>query len=256
MEWVSPLQAMLQRVNYGLEASYLHRDKSSVSISQDGWTPAASRFPRSNGVNSTIGHEVRVLRLESRDDKDDAWTPIGETISTEATVVRLNEDGDIIILGGFPNGDAGCVKVLQLKEMFFSWRQLGQTLCGATSTYASYSRFGYSLALSRDGKSVASGADVGSGKYDDAGDTRIFNIACRAQIPTITPPTNQITDSLLDLDDNEINTGRIVAMLAIPFAIMTLLIIISIKINLCQCNCEPRPRVGSNIRSLIFKENT
>jgi hypothetical protein len=135
-------------------------------------------------VNDSRGH-VRIYRIDLSNTAL-GWRNLGNDIDGEATTdgsgysVSLSGDGSIVAIGArFNDGtsassDRGHVRVYQLNVSTNIWRQLGPDIDGETAG----DHFGYSVALSRDGLSVAIGAinnDGTSGtSLADRGHVRIY----------------------------------------------------------------------------------
>jgi len=147
---------------------------SSVALSDDG-TILAVGAPQ---TNAPVGHPrrgaVQVYRFEGN-----VWTKIGQRIEGEAegdrsgSALSISSDGSTIAIGSsLNNGETeleGHVRVFDFIESV--WIQRGEDIDGEFR----YDYSGYSVAMSANGNTVASGArftDDGGGFF--AGHVRIF----------------------------------------------------------------------------------
>jgi hypothetical protein len=144
----------------------------AVAMSSDGRTVAAGS--RTNGVNE--GH-VRVLEFNP---DSGAWERLGQNLNGVAannffgTSVSLSANGRSVAGGGVGNAaggsNAGHVRVFDFNADSEVWDQIGQDLNGV----AENNFFGTSVALSADGRTVASGASTNNGGADSGGHVRVF----------------------------------------------------------------------------------
>ena len=157
--------------SFNFAASYGEYLGHSVSISSDGQTFAASSR---NGV-------VKVFRGESKIAADYlVWRRVGEDINHGATEdqgglsLSLNADGTTVAIGSKRGvegslGD-GHVGVYSLTDN--GWAMLGQYIEGA----AAGNRFGASVSLADDGRSIAVGAPQATvNDIYNAGHVRVFD---------------------------------------------------------------------------------
>jgi len=135
---------------------------TSVALSSDG-TVMAVGVP-SSGVNL---NRVQIFELVAS-----SWTQVGTDITAAANgsfgrSVALSKDGTIVAVGADGvNAYAGQVQVFQLVSG--SWTQLGANIDGATGA-----AFGYSIAMSANGTTLAIGA-IGVNAY--AGQVQVFEL--------------------------------------------------------------------------------
>jgi hypothetical protein len=135
---------------------------TSVALSSDG-TVMAVGVP-SSGVNV---NRVKVFKLVGS-----SWTQVGTDITATAGghfgwSLALSTDGTIVAVGADGvNAYAGQVQVFQLVSG--SWAQLGANIDGATGD-----AFGYSIAMSANGTTLAIGA-IGVNAY--AGQVQVFEL--------------------------------------------------------------------------------
>lgn len=140
---------------------------NSVSLNSDGTTVAIGAW-KSAGVNGIFSGHVRIYRYI-----DNIWSQVGQTIDGEGTLdesgtsVCLNSDGNIVAIGAprnLSNGfSSGHVRVYQSEGG--NWTQLGDDIDGEFQMVA----MGYSVSLSSDGHTMATGA------LGTIGDVRIFH---------------------------------------------------------------------------------
>lgn len=145
---------------------------SAVALSANGTIMAGSIW--------AVRDRVRVLRYHSATNQ---WSQIGEDINGEATddefgdSVALSASG-IIMAAGAVQANArsvkgpGYVRVFRYDIATNQWNQVGQALDGeALGDY-----FGDSVAMSADGRIVATGASQKEGNSDHSGYVRVFQL--------------------------------------------------------------------------------
>ena len=138
----------------------------SVSLSEDGKILAVGAWAN-DGNGGDSGH-VRVYQLE---ESGMSWEQLGQDIDGDASddgsgfSVSLSADGKTVAIGELDNSEisdwSGHVRVYQINSEGSSWKQLGQNIAGVES----YDQFGWSVAISPDGKILAVGAPSGSIGY-------------------------------------------------------------------------------------------
>jgi len=140
---------------------------NSISISADGKTLAIGAEGNTPDGDYSI-YQAGHVRVYSYDQSLDDWVQLGGDIDGEeynglaGYSVSLSDDGLTVALGApYVNNDAGQVQVYFFKSGIGDWIQLGGDLLGEYDN----DKFGYSVALSGDGKTVAGGDD---------GDVRVF----------------------------------------------------------------------------------
>ena len=131
----------------------------SVTLSNDG-SLVAFGSPGS-GVLGDFTGAVRVYRLDNT-----IWTQLGRRIRGDSLQdkfghsVSLSDNGLVLAVGGWEKPDAnggiyvGHVRIYEYVERLKDWTQLGRDLVGSKS----FDNFGYSVALSSDGMTVAVGS--------------------------------------------------------------------------------------------------
>jgi hypothetical protein len=170
-----------------------------VELSSDGSRVAiGARFNDGNGSNAG---QVRIY-----DYNGSSWTQVGVDIDGEAagdylgSAVALSSNGSRVAIGArFNDGngtDAGHVRIYDYNGS--SWTQVGVDIDGE----AAEDRFGFSVALSRDGSRVANGAVWNDGNGSNAGHVRIFSIVQAAA------PSAPRAPVLPRLDNFNIETGE------------------------------------------------
>jgi hypothetical protein len=146
----------------------------SVSLSADGKVLAVGG--QGNANNGIRSGQVRVFGLEGED-----WMQIGQDIDGEANrdffgfSVSISDDGTAVASGGdFAGGEnkrnAGHVRVFGLDGDH--WTQIGRNIEGENAN----DRFGFSVSLSFDGKTVAAGAIDNDFNGFQAGSVRVFGL--------------------------------------------------------------------------------
>jgi Flp pilus assembly pilin Flp len=156
------------------EAAY-NQSGNSVAISSDGTTVAIGAA--NNYANGNDAGHVRVYQNIAG-----TWTQIGADIDGEAandqsgTSVAISSDGTTVAIGAKLNDgvgtNAGQVRVY--KNITGTWTKIGADIDGE----AAYDNFGYSVAISSDGSTVAIGAPYNDGSKNNAGHVRVYqNIA-------------------------------------------------------------------------------
>ena len=155
-------------------------DHSGLSVSLSGATVAiGAPFNDHNGDDS--GH-VRVHQLNS---DGSSWEQLGHDFGGDekhdffGNSVALSSDGKTLAIGAPGNwnsaeeGLLGYVRVFYLNDTTSSWEQVGQDIRGESS--GDY--FGFSLALSADGKTLAVGAYANDNdNSDESGHVRVYRI--------------------------------------------------------------------------------
>jgi len=156
--------------------SYSNGFGSSVSLSANGRSVAIGA-PRNtdNGYNS--GH-VRVFKLNF---SDDAWIKVGNDMDGESSCddsgvsVSLSADGRSVAVGAPGNddngGNSGQVLVYKLNDSDDAWIMIGNDMVGESGD-----KFGISVSLSGDGRSVVVGAPFNSGYGYGSDHTRVYKI--------------------------------------------------------------------------------
>ena len=149
---------------------------NSVSLNYDGNVVAIGAVG-AHGVNGRDSGQVRVF-----ENGGGAWNQIGADIDGEATgdyfgeSVDLNNDGNIVAIGGFAhdgaNGaESGQVRIYQNTEGV--WTQIGDAIDGD----AAGDFFGINLSLSGNGSVVAIGASANDTNGIDAGQVKVYGNA-------------------------------------------------------------------------------
>ena len=143
----------------------------AVSLSSDG-SRIAVGAPQNDGNGGNSGH-VRIFERIAG-----IWTQLGGDIDGEAAddrfgfSVGLSSDGSRVAIGGRLNdggGDsAGHAQIYEWDGA--SWAQLGSDIDGE----AANDQFGWSIALTPDGRRVAVGAWRNGGNGNNSGHTRVF----------------------------------------------------------------------------------
>ena len=109
---------------------------------------------------------------------DDAWSQGGEDIDGvvggwSGSSVSMSEDGDTVVIGAAYNDGngnaAGHVRIYDWDGS--SWTKRGDDIDGEAASDES----GYSVSLSEDGDTVASGAYLNDGSGNNAGHVRIYD---------------------------------------------------------------------------------
>lgn len=147
---------------------------ASVDLSDDG-SIIAIGSPDNDGAGSNAGH-ARVFAWDGS-----AWVQRGGDLDGEAAgdnagwSVSLSGDGNTVAVGAFRNDvggtktDAGSVRVYTYSGS--SWSQLGPDIDGEGPG----DQFGYSVAMSADGSTLAVGARLNDDAATDAGHVRAFS---------------------------------------------------------------------------------
>ncbi len=149
----------------------------SVSLSANGKVVAVGA-PDNTGINGTYSGHARVHAFLNGN-----WTQVGQDIDGEdiadwsGVSVSLSSDGLTLAVGAKGNDangiNAGHVRVYTLDQNETAWNKLGQDLNGeAESDY-----FGYSVSLSADGRTVATGAPYNDGTGTSAGHVRVYQFS-------------------------------------------------------------------------------
>jgi len=150
---------------------------SSVSLSAGGRTLAIGAVGNDrNGVSS--GH----VKVYGWDDDWSSWIQLGKTINGEAAgdnaghSVSISNDGKTLAIGApwsNDNGEkSGCARLYQWDEAISDYGKLAQDIVGD----AAGDEFGWSVALSADGGTVAVGADGSDGNGIDSGQVKVFRV--------------------------------------------------------------------------------
>lgn len=142
----------------------------AVSLSGDG-SRVAIGAPFNSGSGLLAGH-VRVFEFNGND-----WEQFAPDIDGEADVdqsgesVSLSFDGSIVAVGAIGNdangSNSGHVRVFQLDDD--EWLQLGEDIDGEAANDLS----GWSVSLSADGQTVATGAPTNNGNGSNSGQVRV-----------------------------------------------------------------------------------
>jgi hypothetical protein len=151
----------------------------SVSLSSDG-TIVAIGAVNNDGTTGTAADNrgsVRVYKNISG-----TWTKLGQDIDGEAAgdlsgfSVSLSGDGTILAIGAYLNdgtgANAGQVRIYQYIASTSTWQKIGQDVDGE----AAGDQYGYSVSLSKDGNTLAVGANANDGTPvgADRGHVRVF----------------------------------------------------------------------------------
>ena len=130
----------------------------AVSLSSSGLRVAIGAY-LNDGTATDAGH-VRVYDWDGS-----TWNQVGDDIDglvtqdTIGSAVSISSDGNRLVAGGFFAGTAtGVVKVYDWSGT--SWVQITGDISGTTSSY-----FGYSVAISGDGRTIAAGAPYANSYY-------------------------------------------------------------------------------------------
>eukprot|EP00554_Chaetoceros_debilis_P008517 CAMPEP_0194099372 /NCGR_PEP_ID=MMETSP0150-20130528/554_1 /TAXON_ID=122233 /ORGANISM="Chaetoceros debilis, Strain MM31A-1" /LENGTH=600 /DNA_ID=CAMNT_0038785567 /DNA_START=90 /DNA_END=1892 /DNA_ORIENTATION=+ len=185
-DWIGVGNVVLQTVA-GL---YLN----SVSLSKDGSTLAAA-------------DDTEIKIFSNTNDSPDRWEQIGNAImrstGTDGNVaVRVSKNGSILAIGEDNNNDiatdAGRIQIFQLHNESATWELLGGKGSSSAMEASLFSidgngngsdaaghKFGYSLAMSEDGHSIAAGSRYsGVEPLFQSGHTRVFDLNC-AEAPSV-----------------------------------------------------------------------
>jgi hypothetical protein len=179
-----------------------------LSLSADGRTLALGEDTFASGDGRVSVFEYNAA--------SDSWGQLGQAIVGEVTSgafgfsVAISSDGRTIAGGGPFGGGGGLVRVLEYNTESGTWEPLGQTLIAEVVG----DRFGWSVDLSSDGRTLAVGApdndnDNGSG----AGHVRVFGYNAESGLWN---PRGQDLDGVAPGDDFGISValsadGRTVA---------------------------------------------
>ena len=135
----------------------------SVSLSSDGKTIAIGA-PLNNGIDGVMSGHARVYTVVEGDSgAGSVWKQVGQDIDGEAEYdlsgwsVSLSANGKTVAIGTPFNDeggglDAGHLRLYNLVDDV--WKQIGHDINGENEE----DRFGYSVSLSADGRTVAVGA--------------------------------------------------------------------------------------------------
>jgi hypothetical protein len=124
-----------------------------------------------------VGH-IRVLEFNP---DSGAWERLGQNLNGVGanncfgSSLSLSADGRTVAGGGIGNDAGGLnaghvVRVFDFNQDSGVWEQIGQDLNGV----AENNFFGTSVALSADGRTVASGASTNNDGADSGGHVRVF----------------------------------------------------------------------------------
>jgi hypothetical protein len=152
---------------------------SSVSLSAEGTTIAIGSF--SNDENGSESGQVRVYRINSQ---GLSWERRGQGMYGDRSgddfgfSVNLSPDGDTIAIGSPGWTGPGYARVFTLKISddgdTGSWKQIGQDIIGEANG-DEFVRFGISVSLSADGKTLAVGANMNYGTNGvNSGHVRVY----------------------------------------------------------------------------------
>jgi len=152
---------------------------SAVSLSSDGTIVAIGAI-NNDGTTGTAADNrgsVRVYKNISG-----TWTKIGQDLDGEAAgdlsgfSVSLSGDGTILAIGAYLNdgtgANAGQVRIYQYISSTSTWQKIGSDIDGE----AAGDQYGYSVSLSKDGNTLAVGANANDGTPvgADRGHVRVF----------------------------------------------------------------------------------
>jgi hypothetical protein len=147
----------------------------SVSLSSDGTIVAIGAFANDGGGSESTGH-VRVYKYNGT-----SWNKLGQDIDGLAAYdhfgnsVSLSSDGTILAVGS-RYSDTGSVANTGLVRIYKyfngTWQKLGQDIRGDFAG----DNAGWSVSLSKDGTTVAIGANGNGGNGVDSGMVRVYNI--------------------------------------------------------------------------------
>lgn len=161
---------------------------SSVSLSANGTIIAIGAIYA--GVYEILTGGVNVYRIDSA---GLIWERLGKSIYGDndgdnfGWSVDISYDGSTIAVGSHQNGngqygigDPGYVRVFSLEgsdssgNNAYNWKQIGKNITGEASNDA----FGWSVSLSDDGKTVATGAINANGiNGEDSGRVRVYRMS-------------------------------------------------------------------------------
>ena len=143
----------------------------SASLSSDGMTVAIGA-PYNDGNGSDAGH-VRIYSWDGI-----SWNQIGndidgeEEVNASGTSVSLSSDGNIVAIGAKYNDgngtNSGHVRIYSWDGI--SWNQIGNDIDGEGAG----DQCGYSVSLSSDGTTVATGAISNIGNGSHPGHVRVY----------------------------------------------------------------------------------
>lgn len=136
-----------------------------------------------DGNDEYSGH-VRIYQLVGDDTQQFKWEQLGQDLDGEdkndqfGYSVSLSGEteagGKAVAVGAVYNDgngeDSGHVRVFEFDAVDSRWRQLGQTLTGD----ATGDKFGISVSLSTDGKTLAIGANGNDANGDASGHVRVY----------------------------------------------------------------------------------
>ena len=145
----------------------------SASLSSDGMTVAIGA-PYNDGNGSDAGH-VRIYSWDGI-----SWNQIGndidgeEEVNASGTSVSLSSDGNIVAIGAKYNDgngtNSGHVRIYSWDGI--SWNQIGNDIDGEGAG----DQCGYSVSLSSDGTTVATGAISNIGNGSHPGHVRVYQL--------------------------------------------------------------------------------
>ena len=144
---------------------------TSVSMSADGKTVAVG------ATGDSVTCYVKILTFSST---TNSWNQLGTSIVGAAAndkfgySVSISSDGNTVAVGAPYNGEngkeSGHVQIFTFSPTTNNWDQLGNTRLGV----ATNDRFGTSVSLSSDGRTVAVGAPFNDDTGQRSGHVRIF----------------------------------------------------------------------------------
>jgi hypothetical protein len=151
---------------------------SSVAMSKDGSTIAVGA-PYSTNNKGTNAGQVRVFSFSVL---FNTWIQVGSDINGEAGddlsgySVAMSSNGTTIAIGAPYNNNSngtasGQVRVYSFNSTSSSWSQVGSDINGE----ASGDFFGWSVAMSADGTTIASGAFDNDGNGTSSGHARVYS---------------------------------------------------------------------------------
>lgn len=152
----------------------------SVALSEDGRVVASGSYRNNNcdtnGKTETNDSDSGHVRVFAYDSESKQWNQIGQDILGEANdqlgvSVKISGDGMTVVAGAPGNAQgSGHVRVFNYDKDLKQWKQLGSALCGQKDG----DQFGWSLACSADGRTVAAGATEAD-DVSGSGYLRIFH---------------------------------------------------------------------------------
>jgi gliding motility-associated-like protein len=162
--WIQKGQSL-----YGINAFDLYG--ASVSLSDDGNTLAVGAYL--NDLNANDAGLVQIF-----DWNGSSWVQKGSNLLGNqlddwfGRNIELNADGNTIVIGAYggnsPGSQSGDIKVFDWNGA--SWVQKGNTISGSNSE----DWFGYSVAISADGNTIAGGAPTNDDNGNASGHVKIY----------------------------------------------------------------------------------